>query len=57
MQQVIDVAQYEEQRKRRLACRLEEDDRMYEQFRQEGGRMIAQSDARLLEVRRQAEEE
>ena len=30
---------------------------MFEQFRQEGARMIAESDALLLKVRRQAEDE
>ena len=30
---------------------------MYEQFRQDRARMIAESEARLVEVRRQAEEE
>ena len=40
----------------RNASRLEEDDQMYEQFRQERARMIADSDARLLQLRRQAEE-
>ena len=55
--QPIDVENYEEQRKRRIASRLEEDDRMFEQFRQERARMVAESDARLVEVRRQADQE
>ena len=41
MQQAIDVGNYEEQCKRTIACRLEEDDRMFELFRQERARMIA----------------
>ena len=55
--QGIDVENFEEQRKRRIANRLEEDDRMYEQFRQERARMIAESVARLGELRWQAEKE
>ena len=39
----------------RLASRLEEEDRMYERLRKEGAGKIAESDARLLEVRRQVE--
>ena len=57
MHQAIDVENYEDQRKRRIASRLEGDDQMYEQFREQRARMIAESDARLLEVRLQAEEE
>ena len=57
IQQAIDVGDYEEQRRRRSASRLEQDDRMYEQFWQERARMIAELDARLLEVGGQAEEE
>ena len=57
MQQAIDVDDYEEHRRRGIASRLEEDDRLYEQFRQERARLVAESDARLLEVRRQAEQE
>ena len=57
MQQAIDVEDYEEQRKQRLARHLEEDDRMYEHLRRERARMIAESDARLLEVRRQPEDQ
>ena len=49
--QPINVEQYEEQRKRRIADRLQEDDRMYEQFRQERARLIAESETRLVEVR------
>ena len=52
--QPIDVENYEEQRNRGIARRLEEDDRMFEQFRQERARMAAESEARLAEVRRQA---
>ena len=55
--QPIDVKNYEEHRKRRIASRLDEDDRMFEQFRQERARMAAESEARLAEVRRQADEE
>ena len=55
--QPIDVENYEEQRKRGIARRLEEDDRMFEQFGQERARMAAESEARLGEVRRQADEE
>ena len=55
--QKINVEDYEEQRKRRNTSRLEEDDRMFEQFRQERARMIAESEVRLVEVRRQAEDE
>ena len=54
--QPIDVENYEEQRNRRIASALEEDDRMFEQFRQERARMVAVSDARLVEVRRQADD-
>ena len=54
--QAIAVEDQEEQRKGRVACRLDEDDIMYEHFRQERARMIRESAARLLEVRRQAEE-
>ena len=56
-EQAIHVEDYEEQRRRRIASRYEEDDCIYEQFREEGARMIPESDARLQEVRRQAEEE
>ena len=55
--QPIDVENYEEQRKRGIARRLEEDDRMFEQFRQERAKMAAESEARLAEVRRQADAE
>ena len=57
VQQAIDVEDYEEQRKRRIAWHLEEDDRIYEQFSHERARMVDESNARLLEVRRQAEQE
>ena len=56
-QQALNVEDYEKQRKRRFADLLEEDDRMYEQFLQERARMIAESEARLLEVPGQAEDE
>ena len=49
MQQAIDVEDYKEQRKERLARHLE-DNRMYEYLRRERARMIAESDARLLEA-------
>ena len=55
--QAINVEDYEEQRKRRIADRLEEDNRIYEQFRQERARMIAEAEAGLVEVRRQGEED
>ena len=55
--QPIDVENYEEQRKRGIARRLEEDDRMFEHFRQERARRAAESEARLAEVRRQADAE
>ena len=55
--QPIDVENYEEQRNRRIARRLEEDNRMFELFRQERARMAAESEARIAEVRRQADEE
>ena len=57
MQQAVDVENYEEQRKRRIASRLEGHDQMYEQFRQKRARMIAESDSRLVEARGQAEDE
>ena len=57
LMQPIDVENYEEQRKRGIARRLEEDDRMFEQFRQERARMAAESEARLAKVRRQANAE
>ena len=41
---------------KRITSRLE-DDRIFKQFRQERARMVAESEARLLEVRRQAEQE
>ena len=53
----IAVENYELQRKPRMANRLEEDDRMYELFRQERARMIADPELRLVEVRRQAEDD
>ena len=53
----LDVDNYEEQRNRRIANRLEYDDRNYEQFRQERARMITDSEAGLVQVRRQAEQE
>ena len=53
----IDVENYEEQRKRQIASRLEEDDMIFEKFRQERARVVAESEARLVEVRRQAVEE
>ena len=46
--QAIDVDNYEEQRKRRIANRFEENDQMYAQFRQERTRLIAESEARLV---------
>ena len=55
--QKINVEDYEEQRKRRNTSRLEEDDRIFEQFPQEGARIVPESDARLVEVQRQAEDE
>ena len=55
--QPIKVLQYEEQRKRGIAYRLHEYKRMFEQFQQVRARMIAESEARLVEVRRQAEED
>ena len=57
MKQVLHVEDYEEQRKRRLSCPLEEHDMWYEQFSEERARIIAESAAPLLEVRRQAESE
>ena len=55
--QPIDGENSEEQRKRRIAIRLEQDDRRYEQSRPQRARLIGHSEARLMEVRRQAEEE
>ena len=55
--QPIDVENYEEQRKRGIARHLEEDHRMFEHFRQERAKMAAESEARLAEVRRQADAE
>ena len=55
--QPINVEQYEEQRKRRIADRLQEDNLMYVQFQQERARLIAESEARLVEVRSQAEKD
>ena len=49
-QQAIDVEQYEEEGKRRNARRLKKDERMFQQFRQERARMIAESQARLLDM-------
>ena len=57
IKQAMAIENYEEHRKRRIACLLEEDDMMYEHFPQERARIIPESDARLLEVRRQSEEE
>ena len=48
-EQASDEEDYEEQGKRRLACRLDEDDRMHEQFRQQRAQMIAYSSARQLD--------
>ena len=48
--EAIDLQDFEVQRKRRLACRLEEDDRMYAHLRQQRARIIPESDARLMEV-------
>ena len=55
--EAINFQEYERQRKRGMEFRLEEHDRMLEHFRQERARMIAESEARLLEVRRQAEQD
>ena len=56
-QQAIDVEIYEQQREQQNANRLEEANRINEKFRQERARSIADSKARLVEVRRQAEDE
>ena len=53
MQQAIAVENHDQERKPRMASRLEEDDCMYDQFRNDRARMIGESDARLLEVQRQ----
>ena len=50
--QPFNVEQYGEQIKRRIADRLQEDDRIYEQFRQERAGLIAESEIRLVDVRR-----
>ena len=55
--QAIDVEDYEEQPQRRLAFRLVLEAQMFERFPVQRGRMIADSNARLLEFGRQAEEE
>ena len=46
--QPINVQQYEEQRKRRIAARLQEDGRMDEQLRQERARLIVESETGLV---------
>ena len=53
--EAIDLECYEEQSKERPARHLEEDDRMYEHLRREQARNIAESDARLLELRMQVD--
>ena len=55
--QPIKVEEYEKQRKRGIADRVQEHDRMYEQLRQERARMITESEVRMVEVRRQAEQD
>ena len=55
--QPIDVENYEEERNRRFANRLEDDDLRYEQFRQEQMRQPSESEAGLVEVTGQADED
>ena len=55
--EAIDLEYYEQQSKQRLARHFEEEDRMDEHLRRQRARMIAESDARLLEMRRQMEQE
>ena len=55
--EAIDLEYYEQQSKQRLARHFEEDDRINEHHRRERERMIAESVAGLLELRRQVEEE
>ena len=45
--QAIDMENYEEQRKRRISSRQEVDDRIFEHFRQERARMVAEYERRL----------
>ena len=55
--EAIDGDCCEDQLKRRPASRLEDEDSMNKRLRQERARMNAESDARLLELRRQVEDE
>ena len=55
--EAIDLECNELQRTQRLAGHLGEEDRMHEDLHRERTRIIAESDARLLEMRRQLEEE
>ena len=55
--EAIDLESYEVQREMLSAHHFEEEDRMYENLRRERERMIAESNARLLEMGRQVEQE
>ena len=53
----IDLEQYEQQPKRGNAGRLNENNQLFQEYRQEGTRMIPESDARLEDGGAQGEDE